>query len=185
MNQSSQPFPNAFGARPPAMGPQTIPTIQGSSTAFDNGSALAVAPALDISAAALDMDAIREAVLQAMEAGGSQMLVQALEEGHWSGEGSQVSIQVGMSDGMIELSYTRDQEKLANQAATRVAGSMVKVRLASGATGAAPVKQRQSSAPRAGSTDSIKSRAADEPVVKRMIEKFGAEIRIVMDRSER
>jgi hypothetical protein len=31
----------------------------------------------------------------------------------------------------------------------------------------------------------MKTRAADEPVVKRMMEKFGAEIRIVMDRSER
>jgi hypothetical protein len=55
----------------------------------------------------------------------------------------------------------------------------------SGAETAATMKPRQSSATRAATGDNIKTRAADEPLVKRMIEKFGAEIRIVMDRSER
>ncbi len=86
---------------------------------------------------------------------------------------------------MIELSYTREQEKLSNQAATRVAGRTVKVRLVGGATTSAEVKPRRSSAPQTAGGESIKTRAADEPVVKRMMEKFGAEIRIVMDRSER
>jgi DNA polymerase-3 subunit gamma/tau len=181
--QSNQP---AFGSRPLSMGPQATSSISAASTApFDNGSALAVAPLVESSSVALDVDAIREAVLQAMESGGSQMLVHALEEGHWVGEGNQISIQSEMSAGMIELSYTKEQEKLANQVATRIAGRMVKVRLVSGATAAAAVKPRQSSAPRATTGDSIKTRAADEPVVKRMMEKFGAEIRIVMDRSER
>jgi DNA polymerase III subunit gamma/tau len=183
---SSHPIPGAFGAHSQAMGPQAILSIQASnSVPSDNGSALAVAPCVESSSAALDVDAIREAVLQAMETGGSQMLVHALEEGQWTGEGNQVSIQVGMSDGMIELSYTREQEKLSNQAASQVAGRTVKIRLMGGATTAVAGTPRPSSAARAGSSESIKSRAADEPVVKRMMEKFGAEIRIVMDRSER
>jgi DNA polymerase-3 subunit gamma/tau len=192
LSQSSQPVPIAFGSRLPAMGPQTAPAIQAAgSMAFDNGSALAIAEAQGnaalpaAGAQALDVDAIREAVLQAMETGGSQMLVHALEEGRWSGEGNKVSIQVEMSEGMIELSYTREQEKLSNQAASRAAGRAVKVRLVSGGAGAAEVKPRQSRVPRAGSSESIKTRAAEEPVVKQMMEKFGAEIRIVMDRSER
>ncbi len=173
--------------------------IQAASGPFDNGGALAVARQMespspassanqDASVAALDVDAIREAVLQAMETGGSQMLVHALEEGDWSGEGNQVSIQVAMSANMIELSYTREQEKLSSQAATRVAGRAVKVRLVGGATSSAEVKPRRAGAGQgitAGSGDSIKTRAAGEPVVKQMVEKFGAEIRIVMDRSER
>jgi len=192
LSQSSQPIPAAFGSRLPAMGPQAVPAIQAAgSMAFDNGRALAVAEAkgnaaLAVAGAqALDVDAIREAVLQAMETGGSQMLVHALEEGRWSGEGSGVSIQVEMSESMIELSYTREQEKLSNQAASRVTGRAMKVRLVSGGTSAAEVKPRQSRVPRAGSSESIKTRAAEEPVVKQMMEKFGAEIRIVMDRSER
>ncbi len=191
MSQGGQPMPGAFGVRPAKMGPQGIASIQAAGaqtvgSSFDNGSALAVAPQLESHSAdaVINVDAIREAVLQAMEAGGSQMLVHALEEGHWSGEGNQVSIQVGMSESMIELSYTREQERLSNQAATRVAGRAVKVKLVGGATSAAEVKPRRSGAPLAGG-ESIKTRAADEPVVKQMMEKFGAEIRIVMDRSER
>ena len=90
-----------------------------------------------------------------------------------------------MSAAMVELSYTKEQEKLSNQAASRIAGRMIKVRLVGGAETAVTMKPRQSGPSRAAASDSIKTKAADEPVVKRMIEKFGAEIRIVMDRSER
>jgi hypothetical protein len=47
---------------------------------------------------------------------------------------------------------------------------------------AAEIKARPA---RVGGSDSIKTRAAEESVVKRMMEKFGAEIRIVMDRTEK
>ena len=118
-----------------------------------------------------------------METGGSQMLVHALEEGEWSGNGNAVSVLVGMSEAMIGISYTREQERLACQAAGSVAGRSIKVRL----VGGAPAVQdpKPSSAARAASSESIRTRAADEPAVKRMMEKFGAEIRIVIDRSER
>ena len=46
-------------------------------------------------------------------------------------------------------------------------------------------KPRSSGAERPAASGSLKTRAAEEPVVKRMMEKFGAEIRMVMDRSER
>lgn len=175
-----------FGAPPASMAP-AIPasSIQAGRVAFDNGSALAVAPRIDASTSPsekLDVEAIREAVLTAMEQGGSRMLTHAMEEGHWAGEGNQVTVQVEMSDAMIEVSYARDQERLANQAAGKVAGRAVRVRLVGGATQPAQAKARPS---RVGGSDNIKTKAAEEPVVKRMIEKFGAEIRIVMDRSER
>jgi DNA polymerase-3 subunit gamma/tau len=190
MSYNGQPMPAAFSSRLPAMSPQTRPPMaSGSSMPFDNGSALAVAPCLESpiapDQASLDVNAIRDAVLQAMETGGSQMLVHSLEEGHWSGEGNQISIQVEMSGDMVELSYTKEQEKLSSRAATQVAGRAVKVRVVGGASTAAELKPSQSSAPRAERSENIKTRAADEPVVKRMMEKFGAEIRIVMDRSKR
>lgn len=199
----SQPIPRAFGASSVMR-----------AAPFDNGSALAVAPqmaiapatdgeALPIAPAAgsealpvaptseptgarFDVDAIRTAVLEEMEKGGSQMLVHALEEGEWSGEGNAVSVRVEMSASMVELSYTREQERLSNQAASRVAGRTIKVRLEGGAAIASGTKPQ--AARNYGSTASsisIKTKAAEEPIVKRMMEKFGAEIRIVMDRSER
>jgi DNA polymerase-3 subunit gamma/tau len=181
---AGQPVPQAFGPRP-AMSPTRM-----ESSPFDNGSALAVAPEIAPSSAgastspALDVDAIRNAVLQAMETGGSQMLVHALEDGAWSGEGNIVSVQVEMSEAMIGVSYTREQEKIACQAASQTAGRAVKVRLVGGAPPASEAKPRSSGSARA-SAGGIKTKAADEPVVKRMMEKFGAEIRIVMDKSER
>jgi hypothetical protein len=177
------PTPQALAGHAPAFVPRPMPSMP--ATPFDNGSTLAVALRVEESDAALDVDAIREAVLQAMEAGGSQMLVHTLEEGRWSGEDSLVSIQVEMSEEMIQVSYTREQEKLANQTATRVAGRTVKVHLVNQSTAATLPKPVPSSAGRAVTRDSIKTRAADEPLVKRMMEKFGAEIRIVMDRPER
>ncbi len=127
-----------------------VSSIQAGSMAYgavaENGSALAVAPKLESASeesnanTALDVDAIREAVLTAMEAGGSQMLVHALEEGHWSAEGNVVSVQVEMSQAMIEISYARDQERLANQAAAKAAGRAMKVRLVGGAVKLAEVK---------------------------------------------
>ena len=187
--------PSPFGTPPMNTAP-VIPVsgIQAGSVAYgmtlsaaaENGSALAVAPTLESAELnanpAPDTDAIREAVLTAMESGGSQMLVHALEEGQWSAEGSVVSVQVEMSAAMIEISYARDQERLANQAATKAAGRAMKVRLIGGAVKLAEVKARPA---RTGGSESVKTRAAEEPVVKRMIEKFGAEIRIVQDRSER
>jgi DNA polymerase III subunit gamma/tau len=191
MALGGQPLPQAFGARPAtAMPPATAAGNLASNMPFDNGSALAVAPAAEVAGTPLDVDAIREAVLQAMESGGSQMLVHALEEGEWSAEGNLVSVQVGMSEAMIGVSYTREQEKLSHQAAGKAAGRPVKVRLVGGtsaerATPSPEAKPRSSGAERPAASGSLKTRAAEEPVVKRMMEKFGAEIRMVMDRSER
>jgi len=186
MALGGQPVPQAFGTRPPgAMPPMTAGNLAAGNMAFDNGSALAVAPVEEAAGTALDVPAIREAVLQAMESGGSQMLVHALEEGEWSSEGNVVSVQVGMSEAMIGVSYTREQEKLSGQAASKVAGRAVKVRLLGGVVTATESKPRPANPERAAATGSLKARAAEEPVVQRMKEKFGAEIRMVMDRSER
>jgi hypothetical protein len=90
-----------------------------------------------------------------------------------------------MSEAMIGVSYTREQEKLSGQAASKVAGRAVKVRLLGGVVTATESKPRPANPERAAATGSLKARAAEEPVVQRMKEKFGAEIRMVMDRSER
>ncbi|MDR3764626.1 MAG: DNA polymerase III subunit gamma/tau [Acidobacteriota bacterium] len=170
-------------AQAPSYAPQAAPAFA-APIAIDQG-ALAVAPRIEASAPAssapLDVDALREAVLHALEGKASQMLVQAMEEGEWAAEGHGLTVKVEMSDSMISISYTRDQEKAANQAAARAAGRPCKVRLLGGA---APAAERKPRAVRAGGGEGFKTRAMEEPVVKRMIEKFTAEVRIIMDRSE-
>ena len=163
--------------------PMPLGKAQAGTVGFDNGSALAVAPqtASALNAGApLDVEKLREAVLDAMEKSGSQMLVHALEEGEWSAEGNQLTVKVTMSASMVEISYTREQERAANQAATHAAGRTVKVRLVGGATVTAAPKAR---APRTGGEGNFRAKAADEPLVKHMQEKFGAEIRMIVDRS--
>jgi len=172
----------------PAAAPVFPPSgIQAGRVSFDNGSALAVAPrrepAVPVdSGTPLDVDAIREAIMTAFESGASQMLVHAMDEGEWSAEAGAIKVKLDMSESMISISYARDQERLANQAATKVAGRPVKVRLAGGA---APAVEKKPRPIRTGGAEGFRTRAAEEPVVKRMVEKFGAEIRIVMDRSEK
>jgi len=188
--------PQAAGPRPIAAFPAaSAPQTGAAGVPFDNGSSLAIAPAAeevkaDASDSPVDLDTVRDAILEAMQSGGSQMLTHALEEGAWSRAGNQISIAVEMSEAMIGVSFTREQERLSTQAATRAAGHRMKVKLVSAGpdsgTKAAGTKTLRSSARAAeGSLRNAKSRAADEPVVQRMIEKFGAEIRIVLDRTER
>jgi DNA polymerase-3 subunit gamma/tau len=161
--------------------PMPAAKAQAGTVAFDNGSALAVAPQkAEHAGAPLNVDALREAVLNAMEKSGSQMLVHALEEAEWSAEGNQLTVKVAMSQSMVEISYTREQERAANQSATHAAGRTVKVRLVGGATVMATPKART---PRTGGEGNFKAKAADEPLVKQMQEKFGAEIRMIVDRS--
>jgi len=107
--------------------------------------------------------------------------VNALEEAEWSAEGNLLTVKVTMSAAMDEISYTREQERAANQAATHVAGRTVKVKLVGGAAVAATPKAR---VPRKGGEGTFKAKAADEPLVKQMQEKFGAEIRMIVDRSQ-
>ena len=186
---------------PKAFAPAGVTSIK---PVFDNGSNLAIAPRVEAprvdaprieasaaplaaaapasSGAPLDVDALRDAVLAALEGNASQMLIQAMEEGEWVSENGALVVKVEMSDSMVSISYTRDQEKVANQAAARIAGRHCKVRLMGGAAPAA-ASAKKPRAMRTGGADGYKTRALEEPVVKRMMEKFGAEVRIVMDRS--
>jgi hypothetical protein len=50
--------------------------------------------------------------------------------------------------------------------------------------GAAVAAAPKARAPRKGGEGTFKAKAADEPLVKQMQEKFGAEIRMIVDRSQ-
>ncbi len=138
------------------------------------------APAEASSENSSDINAIRDAVLTAIEEGGWKTAAHTLEEGDWSMTGSQLNIVVSISAGMITVMFANDQKKAAIAAATRIVGRTVKLNIVSGT----PAKQPDS-APRrsSGGGGNIRGKAADEPIVKRMAEVFGAEIRTVIDNS--
>ena len=123
-------------------------------------------------------DGLRECVLTALNQ--QPMLVSMLEAGEWSLEGNALVAKVAASSAMIDMSFTADARRIASAAASGLAGKPIKLQVHAG--GAA---QTVSPAGRASSNGSARSRAEQDPVVRRMQEKFGAEIRTVIDYREK
>jgi DNA polymerase-3 subunit gamma/tau len=149
-------------------------------TTVQQGTAVAVAIEQPVTEAVGDasVEAVRDAVLSALEATGSRMAVASLEEGEWNISGAVVNVVVAMSAAMIDVTFGAEQKKLAASAATKVVGKSMRVNIISGTP-----KVDARPARKSGGGGNVKGRAADEPLVKKMMEKFGAEIRTVIDQS--
>ncbi len=124
-----------------------------------------------------NVDSLRDAVLNAL--GNQRMLVSMLESAEWRLEGSSLIAKVAASSTMIEMTLTSEARRIASAAASGLAGRPIKML---GEPGGAPPA---TSAPRRASNGSARSRAEQDPVVQRMQEKFGAEIRTVIDYREK
>ncbi len=127
-----------------------------------------------------DVNGWRERALSELENSGERMLAAMLEAGQWSLEGGQLTIKVA-SAAMVEAALNAKSRRVLESAAAEVAGRAVKVKIEGGGTA-------QAATPRASSSSgggNARSRAADDPVVRRVQEKFGAEIRTVIDHRKR
>ena len=122
-------------------------------------------------------ESLRDAVLNALS--NQQMLVSILENAEWTLAGSSLTAKVAASNTMIEMSFTAEARRIASAAASGQAGRPIKMQVEPG--GAPPA----ASAPRRASNGSARSRAEQDPIVQRMKEKFGAEIRTVIDYREK
>jgi DNA polymerase-3 subunit gamma/tau len=166
---------NVFPPKPQPSKAETPTT-----TPIQQGTAVAVAveqPEVEAAPNA-SVDLIRDAVLSALEATGSRMAVASLEEGEWSMTGAVVNVVVAMSAAMIDVTFGADQKKLAASTATKIVGKPIRVNIVSGTP-----KVENRPARKSAGGGNVKGRAADEPLVKKMMEKFGAEIRTVIDQS--
>jgi DNA polymerase-3 subunit gamma/tau len=124
-------------------------------------------------------ESLRDAILDALR--NQQMLVSILENAEWRLEGSSLIAKVAASSTMIEMSFTADARRIAGAAASGLAARPIKMLLEPGGT------PQVSSPPRRAPTlnGSARSRAEQDPIVQRMKEKFGAEIRTVIDYREK
>jgi DNA polymerase-3 subunit gamma/tau len=122
-------------------------------------------------------DALREAVLRALDNGSSRMLISLLDSGDWSIQGNDVVIKVDSSPTMIDMSISADSRRLMVATASGVLGRAVKVKVVPGAAA-------QTSVPRTPTVGG-RGRAEQDPVVQRMREKFGAEIRTIIDHTSK
>jgi DNA polymerase-3 subunit gamma/tau len=122
-------------------------------------------------------DVLREAVLRALDNGSSRMLISLLDSGDWSIQGNDVVIKVDSSPTMIDMSISADSRRLMVATASGVLGRAVKVKVVPGAVA-------QTSVPRTPTVGG-RGRAEQDPVVQRMREKFGAEIRTIIDHTSK
>ncbi len=124
-------------------------------------------------------ETLRDAVLKAL--GNQQMLVSILEGAEWTLNGNSLLAKVAASATMIEMSFTAEARRAASAAASALAERPIKLQIEPGGAVQAATAPRRVAA----SSGSARSRAEQDPVVQRMKEKFGAEIRTVIDYREK
>lgn len=121
-------------------------------------------------------------VLTELEKAGHKMLASTLESGSVTLKGNELVVSIAQSTAVIDLMMSAEPKRLANAAASAALGRPAKVNVVSGVpsatNGSAAVVR-----PRNGG--SARSRAAEDPIVQRMREKFGAEIRTVIDHRDK
>src|SRR5438309_791360 len=178
-----------FAESGPAAGPRNVanmgapaPVIMGSAVPEHEdrpGSAVALQESAP-EVTPPNVDRVRNAVLNALGEAGQPMLVSMLEIGEWAVEGSDVVVRLAVSATVIDMSVSADSKRLAIAAASGVSGRPVKLKVLPGGTAqAAPAR------PASASNGSGRGRAEQDPIVRRMQEKFGAEIRTIIDQRDK
>jgi DNA polymerase-3 subunit gamma/tau len=131
------------------------------------------------------LDRLQAAVLQALTDGNQRILVSMLSAGEWSVQGNEVVIKIAESQTVVDMSLGPDAKRLAIASASGILGRAVKLKVIPGSTVAPQDVKRESATRSSGPTVGGRGRAEEDPVVQRMREKFGAEIRTVIDYKER
>jgi DNA polymerase-3 subunit gamma/tau len=127
-----------------------------------------------------NIDDLRAAVLNALNDAGHRMLVSMLETGEWAMEGNELVIKVASSATIIDMSLGADAKRLAIATASGVAGRAIRLKVLPGGTA-----QAAQSRPQSASNGGGRARAEQDPIVRRLQEKFGAEIRTIIDQREK
>ena len=133
------------------------------------------------------IDTLKTAVLQALTDGNQRILVSMLEAGEWAVEANEVVVKVTESQTVVDMSVSAEARRLAIASASGVLGRAVKLKIVAGATVAAAEKSNGASAKSDGANPLVggRGRAEQDAVVRRLQEKFGAEIRTVIDYKEK
>ena len=166
---------------------------------IEGTSAIAVAPAMEAAVAVADqpvegdqrpqlaseelsLPKIQAATLAAMERTGQKIIAHWLEMGEWKLDGNDIVIGVAAKQTMIDAALKGEAQRVLNESATSVSGQPVRVKLVAGSTNG----NNSATVTRSvGDENDARSRALNDPIVKKMKEKFGTEIRTVVDQRRR
>jgi DNA polymerase III subunit gamma/tau len=130
------------------------------------------------------LEKLQTAVLQALTDNNQRILVSMLSAGEWSVVGNELVVKVAESQTILDMSLGAEAKRIAIAAASGALGRAVKLRVVPGAAVAQNVTKHNGErqfTPGPGG----RSRAEQDPIVQRMREKFGAEIRTVIDYREK
>jgi DNA polymerase-3 subunit gamma/tau len=129
------------------------------------------------------IEKLQVAVLQALTDGGQNFLVSMLSAGEWSVQGNELVIKISESQTVLDMSLGNDAKRLAIASASGILGRAVKLRVVPGAE--VSTQPKKNGAPQLAPGPGGRGRAEQDPLVRRMKEKFGAEIRTVIDYREK
>ena len=178
---SARKSPPKAEAANPALGARSQPSPPGGSNVVIMGSAAPVVEEIALEPAPLPESGVtplRDAVLGALD--NQAMLRSVLESAEWHLEGNTLTVKAPTSQTMIDMSFTSEARRIAAAAASGKAGRPLKVQVVPGGTA-----QPGAPSPSASAAGTARSRAEQDPVVQRMQQKFGAEIRTVIDYREK
>jgi len=130
-----------------------------------------------------ETEKLQIAVLQALTNANQRILASMLSGGEWSIQGQEVIIKVAESQTVVDLSLGQEGKRIAIAAASGVLGRAVKLKVVPGTT--VVREEKKNGVPRLAAGPGGRSRAEQDPIVRRMQEKFGAEIRTVIDYREK
>ena len=189
MAQASQPEPVIMGATAPAAQRETAVLTDRRQESRPPDTAVAVAepePRVDAPGPApvTDSDQIarlQAAVLQALSDANQRILVSMLSSGDWSVQGNELIVKVAESQTVVDMSLGPEGKRIAIAAASGVCGRALKLKVVPGAT----VQEKKNGGPKLAPGLGGRSRAEQDPIVRRIQEKFGAEIRTVIDYRDR
>jgi len=122
---------------------------------------------------------VRAAVVEAFEQKEQRMLAAMLESADWRLEGDRLCIRVAAPQTMVEMSLTAEPRRIMDAAAAAAAGRTLELHIVAEPTTNGDHSEQESTPATA------RGRAGEHPVVRRMQEKFGAEIRTVIDHREK
>jgi DNA polymerase III subunit gamma/tau len=187
--QASQPEPVIMGATAPATQREDPLVADRRQESRAASSAVAVAePELQSetleSAPTAESDQLAKlqtAVLQALSDANQRILVSMLSSGDWSVQGNEVVIKVTESQTVVDMSLGPEGKRIAIATASGVLGRAVKLKVVPGAS----VQEKKNGGPKLAAGPGGRGRAEQDPVVRRMQEKFGAEIRTVIDHRDK
>jgi DNA polymerase-3 subunit gamma/tau len=126
------------------------------------------------------IEEVRNVVLEMLSSSGQRMLVSMLEMGDWAVQGNELMIKVAASATVIDMSLGAEAKRLIVAKASAVLGVPIKLKIVPGAVPSPAAVTRAATSSNGG-----RGRAEQDPIVRRMKEKFGAEIRTIIDYKEK